>query len=374
MDFLDTVREIGSEARLSSEQIERAAERLRAASERDGHRHRRLWLIGGGIGGLTVAAASIAVVVALVSADPAPPPVVAQSPDPAPSATVRPEPQISPTPSPIAPTVASVTEGAAALAGSSAGSVIAAGRYLRIETRSEHLQTITPAGVSQDPFTARPDVTSAWTYLNTYVTYVPTDRTGEWVREFLPAIEIGSLYGPTAAADSQKWLKDLWHDYIVNREQGGLYPSGGGDGPAPTGPEIKYGSDEYFAQMPRDPRALYEWNRARMTAGNAPGDAAVFGILVQDLETNIAPPDLRASMFRALAMVPGISLDSVDGRIATLSFRSTEYPRVDAVSIDVVSGLVVGTSATFGSGGTVVPDSVPNNRTWTTITSVDTAP
>lgn len=374
MDILDDVRKIRFEVRLSTEQRDRARTRLEAESTHERKNARRSWLIGGGIGLVAVAAACTVVIVGLVSVHPVPPPIVARSAVPTPSVTVRPGPQESSTPTPVVPTVATVTEGAAELASSSAGSVIAGGRYLRIETRSEHLKTITPAGVAQDPFTARPDVTSAWTYFNTSVTYVPADRSGEWVREFLPDIEIGALYGPTAAEDSEKWLQSLGSEYFVDRVSGGLYEGGEGDGPVGEGPIVKYGSDEYFAAMPRDPQQLLAWNRYRMEAGNAPGDSAVFGILVQDLVTNVAPPDLRAAMFRALALLPGVSLDTFDGAIATLSFRSTDYPRVDSVSIDTATGLVVGTAFTLGSGGTVVPDSVPDNRTWTTITAVDTAP
>ncbi|MET0736045.1 MAG: hypothetical protein ABWY55_10455 [Microbacterium sp.] len=359
MDTVDSARGVDERTPGDDDPTEHAGDRLTGESSA-GRGTRRLgrWVIAAGVGALVVAAATTAVVVAMTSASDSPPPV-AQTANPSASITAEPTPSPSVT-VPSEPSVASVTEGAALDAWATSGGAIADGRYLRIETRSEILQTVTPAGVTQDPFTARPDVTSAWTYFTTYVNYVPADRSGEWVQVLQPEIEIGRQFGPTAAADSQAWLNNLRREEIITRGTGGIL--------------VDEDADAYFAAMPRDPQALVDWNRARMVAGNSPGDSAVFQILSQDLSLNFAPADLRASMFRALALLPGVELASVDGSVATLAYRSPTYPLVDTISIDSITGHVVSTTVTLGSGGVVVPDSVPNGRTWTTISAVDSAP
>ena len=204
----------------------------------------------------------------------------------------------------------------------------------------------------------------------TYSTYIPADRSGEWVRVFQPEKRIVAAVRTDAEPLAAQWVDMTLDEVIVDRYQGGL----GDPGRRDTDPT--FGSDAYFAQMPRDPQQLLDWNRARMIEGNVEDvDEGVVMVLIQDLELNAAPPDLRAAMFRALALAPGVEIQSVDGDRTTLAFRFDMYePRVGTMTIDTRTGLVVASTGTTAPGPGIVPESVPGHRVTTTITVVDEAP
>ncbi|MGC5221844.1 hypothetical protein ACPW96_04495 [Micromonospora sp. DT81.3] len=374
MDALDRVREIGADAELTEEQLASALQKVRRGLLPDPapRRRARLWI---GIGGLVAAGAATTAVAIALSAPPAAVVEAVTPPPAAPDVTVttepEPEPTTTPTPAPTMPpvTAASVLEGAAALATTSAGSAIADDGYLRIDHRTEQL-VLYAADAPNSPYNAsRESATAAWVVAGTYSTFIPADRSGEWVRVFQPEKQLLSLYGTDAEPLAADWLGMTLKEVIVNRYQGGLGDPG--DETYPT-----YGSDAYFAQMPRDPQALIDWNRARLSAGNVQDlDEGVVTVLTQDLELNAAPPDLRAAMFRALALAPGVEIQSVDGDLTTIAFHYDSYePRMGTMTIDTRTGLVAESTSTWLPGPGIVPESVPGHRMTTTITVVDSAP
>ena len=373
MDVLDRVREFGADIELSDDQLSLALQDVRRGLVPDApaRRRARLWIGVGGIGGLVAAGAATTAIVIALSAPPAAL-VEAVTPSPeAPEVTVAPPPPPSPEPSPIVVpvTAATVLEQAAALASTSAGSSLAQGGHLRIESTTEQLVLYSEAA-EQSPYNAsRQNATAAWVAVGSYSTYIPADRSGEWVRVFEPEKRIAALYGTDAEYLAAQWLDMTLDEVIVNRYQGGL-----GDPGDETNPT--FGSDAYFAQMPADPQQLLDWNRARMVAGNVedPDEGAVT-VLIQDLELNAAPPDLRAAMFRALALAPGVEIQSVEGDLTTLSFRFDMFePRVGTMTIDTRTGLVAASTGTTSPGPGIVPESVPGHRVTTSITVVDSAP
>lgn len=383
MDALNRVREIGADVELTQEQLGSALQEVRRGLVPDAapRRRARLWI---GIGGLVAAgAATTAIAIALS----APPAAVVEAVTPAPAApdvTVtaepEPEPTTTPTQAPTIPpvTAASVLEGAAALASTSAGSAIADDGYLRIENATEQL-VLYAADAEQSPYNAtRENATAAWVVRGRYSTYIPADRSGEWVRVFLPEKEIAALFGTDAEPLAAQWMGEILQEVIVDRYQGGLgdpgYDPGHTDDPPLLGPTTA--SDAYFAQMPRDPGALLEWNRTRMIEGNVEDvDEGVVTVLIQDLELNAAPPDLRAAMFRSLALAPGVDIQSVDGDLTTLAFHFDQFePRIGTMTIDTRTGLVVASTGTRSPGPGIVPETVPDYRVTTTITAVDSAP
>lgn len=371
MDVLDRVREFGADVELTEEQLTHALQDVRRGLLPDAapRKRARMWIGIGGIGGLVAAgAATTAIVIALST----PPTTVVEAVTPSPSTpevTVTAEPQPTPTPTVAPVTAASVLEQAAVLASTSAGSSIANGAYLRIDSRTEQL-VLWAADAEYTPYNAtRESATAAWIAEGTYSTYIPADRSAEWVRVFEPEKRIIALYGTDAEPRAAQWLDMTLKEVIVNRYQGGLGDPG--DETYPT-----YGSDAYFAEMPRDPHELLEWNRARMIAGNVEDvDEGVVIVLTQDLELNAAPPDLRAAMFRALALTPGVEIQSVDGDLTTLAFHYDSFePRVGTMTIDTRTGLVAASTGTWSPGPGVVPDAIPGYRMTTTITVVDSAP
>ncbi|GAT73490.1 putative RNA polymerase sigma (70) factor [Microbacterium sp. HM58-2] len=128
--------------------------------------------------------------------------------------------------------------------------------------------------------------------------------------------------------------------------------------------------------MPRDPVELIEWFRGTLT-GTEPEnmDSAIVWSIVETLELNAAPPDLRAALYQALDLMPGLELLSAQGSVVTLGFRPVSpLDWRETVTIDRATGLLIASTRTFGEGSPIVLDDVPNFRLTNTISVVDSAP
>jgi hypothetical protein len=375
MELLDRVRELGAESQPSEQSIVAARARLaQAIADAPARARRRAWGLGlgGGAGALMAAAAATAVVV-MVSGGPAVAPSLAPTtapqPEPQPQHTPTPAPRVTIEPAPVL-TAAAVLDRAASLAAASV-TPLTDGQWLRVQHHVEQLVTYAEGVDPNSPYNAtRETATAAWVARGSYATYVPADPSGEWFRVFEPDRQIVALYGADAEALANQWLDIALDERIVERYEGGL--DFAGDGREPI-----YASEAYFEAMPRDPAALVAWHRARMEAGNVENlDEGVVSMLVQDLELNAAPADLRSAMFHALALAEGVTIRSVDGAITTLEFPFTGSGRTSraTVSIDTLTGHVVESAVSSSLVGPLVPADVPDNRVTTTVSVVDSAP
>lgn len=375
MDVLDHVREIGADVELTEAQLARAAASVREGLREDrAPGRRRLWIGIGSIGG-ALAAATAATAIVVAATAPQATVVEAVTPPPtAPEATVAPDPA-EPTPAPVEPApvelapAAAVLEHAAGLA-PLASPQLQSGQYLLVQSRIEYLVTYDAEAVGTAPYGSSRSVADAgWLATSTYETYIPADRSGEWVRIFNPDLAVIDWYGTGAEDLAAEWRAQVFvADPIVERTQGGLIE------PYESGYTI--GSPEYYAAMPRDPQALLDWyGDYNGLAGEQRSTEILAQALIFDLEINAAPADLRASMFRALSLIEGVSVETADGSVTTLSIDvDPDGDQIVTLSIDMETGLVVGSSLTRGPGSDVIPDEVVDHRVITTTSVVDTAP
>lgn len=369
MDVFEKVQKVRPEIDGADENL--AAARGRLLRELEGARGaarsrvvRRPWIFAGGLVG---AAAAVTAGVVIVTGLVAPQPEVEAVPARTPRATVEPRPEPEPTPAPTFEpmTATTVLTGAASIVAEHPAPIAGPGQYLRIEHQNRQLVLYSP----EDPVNSnRVQATAAWVATNSYTSYIPGDRSGEWVDVFNADLQVVELYGQDAAARSEEWLAQFsWQtEPMVMRYQGG-------DQPGEPVPNQTY---LHYEEMPRDPEALLAWVKAYQT-GLAPGteDMGAVTFLMQELQLGAAPTDLRAAMYRALSLIPNGIISGTDGDIVTLSFLT--YPpdeRWDSISIDTRTALVTSVSMTIGSGGTVVPDSVPTGSSVLTISVVEDAP
>jgi len=378
MDLLDHVREIGAEQQLTSEQEDRvraqlmeviAAQTDPATAKPRGARRPAVWL-GWSVGGVVAASAAVALTIGLLpgtvpAVSPTPPSAGSTTPPPSPSAS--PSAQVSQPP--VVGTAAALLEQAAEFAPVSTGSNIVADGYLRIHRVVEQIVTYGPYehslyGVPGSPGTA----TAAWRTQQTWDIYVPADRSGQWVQVFPGDTRIIETYGPDADLRAQEWLAQAVRSPIVERYTGGLGYVEENGGPV-------RGSDAYFAEMPRDPAELTSWWQARIfTESPAESAETLVSVLIQDLELNAAPADLRATMFRALALQPGVHVISTEGPVTTIGFDFEVDDRYATMSLDTTTGLVVGSSTTRTPRASFIPPEIADYRVTVTTSPVSTAP
>ena len=182
------------------------------------------------------------------------------------------------------------------------------GQYLLVQSRIEYVVTYDAQAEGTAPYgSSRADAEAGWLATGSYDTYIPADRYGEWVRVFNPDTTVVDWYGPDAEALAAEWERQVHRDEpIVERIQGGLYE--------PYEEGFTIGSPEYYAAMPRDPQALLDWYWDYNGLDDEPLAIEILAqVLILDLEINAAPADLRASMFRALSLIEGVDVQSVDG-------------------------------------------------------------
>jgi hypothetical protein len=178
----------------------------------------------------------------------------------------------------------------------------------------------------------------------TSTTWVPADVSGTWVRETWsgPAT---TFYGGTAARkaaaddyateahrDDPRWERAAGGDFTVG-ELGGVQPGTLTVADLPG--------------LPREPAALVRRIEDAPRAVDTTDAEHVFDTVQQLLRTGLVPADLRATMYQALATLPGIVVTeeqaSLDGRVGTaigLPAR-TGGERQDVI-IDRTSGAYLG--------------------------------
>jgi RNA polymerase sigma-70 factor (ECF subfamily) len=183
------------------------------------------------------------------------------------------------------------------------------GSYTRVTARELALAYASSDGVHYDEGYLSPTTT---------VTWVPREITGTWTQESWSGAATAFYGGEAArAAASEDYASEAHRDDPVrDRAAGGEFGNGElGGTPAGT----LTAAD--IAGLPRDPEALVRRIEAAPRAKGATDAEHVFDTLGQFLRTGLVPADLRATMFDALASLPGIVVTddqaSLDGRRGT---------------------------------------------------------
>ncbi|MDQ0865284.1 hypothetical protein [Arthrobacter globiformis] len=159
-------------------------------------------------------------------------------------------------------------------------------------------------------------------------------------------------------------------DWVLRRDWGDA-------GPVPTGIEVIRAKDGYFYggpwnlmtekeldALPRDGQALYDHFNSQYQGGSASRDENNFVRITDILRMGLIPADLRAGLYKALALIPGVTASeqaNFDGKVG-IAIGRTEPLRAGQraeMIIDPSTGLVIGertimTYAAFGFGSNEV--------------------
>ncbi|WP_221583959.1 RNA polymerase sigma factor [Microbacterium sp. G2-8] len=318
----------------------------RRAARRQGRR------LGVGIGALVGVGAAAAVAIATVQAI-APPTSVT-----------------------TADAAADVLEDAADIAISGAPFDVPEGAYLRIESAGEWLagwDDDMPEGAER----GNGDIAAAeaaWVISGRTSMYVPRERADDWFRVVEPG-EIVAAYGDTSIAAPDLGASE--RDVLV--ASGGVYSDMGAFGE--TDHEYTLDGRDLWDEMPTDAGDYLEWARERVgeQRDSTASDSSIVESIVDDPSQALAPPEVRAAQLRALALLAGSEVRSVDGDVTTIRFSwsSASWDAWTDIAIDTERALVLGvTSSGAQTGETSAIGELPtwSSRTTFAFEVVDDAP
>ncbi|WP_313356488.1 hypothetical protein [Microbacterium sp.] len=314
MSLMEQVRDLGAEqASLGDRTVTVARAALMREVRRRTRERRRIprWA-GVGIGGVVAGTAVTAIVVGSVLA-----------PSTAPSASA-----------------AEVLRGAARTTLTTTALDPAPGQYIRIQEVST--QTLGWRADPDEPDGGVLDSTEQATSLTLQISrslYVPQDRSQDWVEDYAESKEVLSASGPDVTDATRAALEP---DGLGVQ----IYPAGLYSEPDAVEPDDMFHRNAlecYYDVMPREPQRLVRWLEANQ---DAPRSTCAPPRLGEPIEFNLAPADLRAAMFQALAQVEGARVERVEGDITTIAFpEGGESAWMQTVDVDTSQGIIVGRGA-----------------------------
>lgn len=231
--------------------------------------------------------------------------------------------------------------------------VVGAGQYLKIRSTN----------VWSTAYAQADGTSHEWLDTEKSEMYVPADRNDEWVWQ-----RSGRTPTTFFSAESEKFVREqnIRPNPELLRAPNGAFYGGPGFAPDMTG-------------FPRDPyRLLNSIYKQTLGKGQSvDGEALVF--IADLLRSGVVPADLRAALYKAAAMIPGVSITegqaNLDGRPGVAIGRTEEAGMMrQEIIIDPKTGQLIGERSVL----TQPRGSMPAGTavTWTAIeTSVsDTAP
>jgi len=250
------------------------------------------------------------------------------------------------------------------------------GQYLRIDETMAFLEfSIADAATGElMPMGNRENAEAAFVTSRTTSLYVPADREDEWVWDLRGPWSVGEQWGADSASAVQVWER-LQQDGSDTPELWRL--PGGRDSQNTESPDATLDGREKFAEMPRDPQALLDWFRQQSGAEGAEADATAVWVMSSTLSSALAPADLRASIFQALALVDGMQVDDPEADLADFTFSASgdDWTRTLHFTLDTQRSLITELSDTMlPAGDSIVPDEIPNEQRSVQVSIVDTAP
>lgn len=263
---------------------------------------------------------------------------------------------------------AEVLNDAAAATIQTSDPVVGPGQYLKIETTE-----LTGSGAQAADGSAL-----NWQETTGGQVYVPADREGEWIwnREDRVPLESSSEAAKAMAAEIRR--ADLGRPAGQPSRVGIVRAAGGAFyGNEPT---VIIGTPLRDADnLTREPQALLDIIYERTKGAGKSRESEAFVTIADGLRSGVVPADLRAALYKAAALIPGVTIGNrqatIDGRTGiAIGIPSPDGGARRDIIIDPISGLVIGEQDVLlkdypGSPAGTVP-------TWTSVKTsvVNSAP
>lgn len=261
---------------------------------------------------------------------------------------------------------AEVLNNAAAATIKTSDPVVKPGQYLKVDTKAVYASSMTRAN----------GTTVSWLETQDGQLYVPADKSGEWVWNREARVPT-TFFGEESKAEAQRYVSSMnggagpQLEGIIRGKAGAFYDS----------PQQILGLPllEGIKALPREPRKLLDLiYKKNGDKGQTPESEALVTI-ADSLRTGVIPADLRAAMYKAAALIPGVIVAdkqaTLDGRkgVALGILWAGGKARQDII-VDTETGMMIGER----NVSLAALDGIPANTAfgWTAvkISVVDSAP
>lgn len=260
---------------------------------------------------------------------------------------------------------AEVLNNAAELTIKTADPVVGPGQYLKVDSTNLWL-TMTGAHNPPDGVGAHGEL--EWLDTEKMAMYVPSDRGEEWVWERSGRIPT-DFFSEDAKQFALKQAKEMGDTSELLRGNHGAF----------YGAPSSFPSDQELAAYSRDPRVLLD-SIHEATLGKGQSINGVALVFIADLlRTGVVPGDLRAALYKAAALIPGVTV--MDNQATLDGQTGIAIGRVEGVSdmrqeiiIDPETGQLIGERSVLTEALRTIPAGTVVG--WTTIRTsvVDAAP
>lgn len=213
---------------------------------------------------------------------------------------------------------------------------------------------------------------ATWMVELTNKTWIPADVTKEWLNRRTQDGPAKWLGGNVPQAEAPYQAQDT--DTGDRRGAcGDFFPKA--QPKKVCGDPKDWDSPAFYAALPRDPAALYDWLRTSTSQrGSTP--VAMFATATEILRAGLMPADLRAGWFRMIARIDGVTVSpqkvTMDGRTGVGITLPGQSERLELV-ISPDTGEFIGDRTLVGPGSEYswLPEGTVTKSTAITTTVVD---
>lgn len=254
---------------------------------------------------------------------------------------------------------AEVLNSAAAAAIQTSDPVVKPGQYLKVETKAVYASMVSRAD----------GTTVSWLDSTGGQVYVPADMSGEWVWNREPRVPT-TFFSKESRAEAQQREASKSDGGSASPQLEGILR--GKAGAFYDSPQQILGTPllEAIKTLPREPRQLLALIYEK-TKGKGPSpESEALSTIASSLRTGILPADLRAAMYKAAALIPGVvvadkqaTLDGRQGVALGVSWAEGKF-REDII-VDPATGLMIGERTIY----LVAEGGIPANTasSWTSV-------
>lgn len=181
-------------------------------------------------------------------------------------------------------------------------------------------------------------------------TWVPTDRSRDWLLRSAPTGRSAWLVGSDAQAKALGLTPDQFQRETFNATApcGDFFPNN--VVPSCADPNLAVGwqspTPAWLAGLPTDPQGMLRRLRAD-APHNSRGDAELVTYVNDALQTGLVPAKVRAVLYQALALLPDLTVTQREANLAgrvgvAMGIADPGYPTRDDIIVDPATGQYIG--------------------------------